>query len=189
VSLVGFLSTIIRILDDAGVPHMLTGSLAAAYYATPRATQDVDLVIDAREAQIERVVNELAAEGLYVSREAALDAFRAQGQFNAIDPESGWKVDLIVRKDRPFSTTEFSRRASVQLLGIEVSLTSIEDLIIAKLEWSQLGDSELQRMDLVQLLDASWDSMDRAYVESWVERLGLDTSWQEVLARRRPEPR
>lgn len=188
-SLAGFLSTIIRIMDAAGVPHMLTGSLAAAYYATPRATQDIDLVIDAREEQIERVVDELTAEGLYVSREAALDAFRTQGQFNAIDPESGWKVDLIVRKDRPFSTTEFSRRASVQLLGIEVALTSIEDLIIAKLEWSQLGDSDLQRRDLVQLLDASWDSMDRAYVASWVERLGLDKSWREILARHRTGPR
>jgi hypothetical protein len=40
---------------------MLTGSLAAAYYATPRATQDIDLVIDVREQQIERVVDELMA--------------------------------------------------------------------------------------------------------------------------------
>jgi hypothetical protein len=189
VSLAGFLSTIIGIMDAAGVPHMLTGSLAAAYYATPRATQDIDLVIDAREGQIERLVDGLMAAGLYVSREAALDAFRSQGQFNAIDPESGWKVDLIVRKDRPFSATEFSRRTSVQLLGIEVALTSVEDLIIAKLEWSQLGDSDLQRRDLFQLLDASLDSMDRTYVENWVERLGLNKSWREILARHRPGPR
>jgi hypothetical protein len=45
VSLAGFLKTIVGILEDSRVPYMLTGSLAAAYYAMPRATQDVDFVI------------------------------------------------------------------------------------------------------------------------------------------------
>ena len=45
-SLGRFLKTVVGLLDEAGVPYMLTGSLAAAYYATPRATQDIDLVIE-----------------------------------------------------------------------------------------------------------------------------------------------
>lgn len=73
--------------------------------------------------------------------------------------------------------------ASVELLGIQVALASVEDLIIAKLEWSQLGDSELQRRDLLHLLDASWDSIDQRYIEVWVNRLGLERPWQEVLYR------
>lgn len=39
-SLPAFLATVVEALDDAGLSYMLTGSLAAAYYATPRATQD-----------------------------------------------------------------------------------------------------------------------------------------------------
>ena len=80
--------------------------------------------------------------------EAAEEALRVQGQFNVIDPESGWKADLIVRKAREFSLSEFNRRRSARILGIEVALTSVEDLIIAKLEWSQPGDSDLQREDV-----------------------------------------
>ena len=38
-SLTEFLHRVIRILDEAGVPYMLTGSLASAFYAIPRATQ------------------------------------------------------------------------------------------------------------------------------------------------------
>ena len=45
-SLTAFLQKVVEILDEAGVQYMLTGSLAAAYYAVPRATQDIDLVLE-----------------------------------------------------------------------------------------------------------------------------------------------
>lgn len=160
---------------------MLTGSLAAAYYATPRATQDIDVVIDTQEEGIENLVQGFLDAGLYVDREAALDAWRTHGQFNAIDPESGWKVDLIIRKDRSFSRTEFQRRERADLLGIEVSLASLEDILIAKLEWAQMGDSELQRGDVIRLLERSGNQLDWVYLEKWVAELGLQAEWESVL--------
>jgi hypothetical protein len=120
VSLKAFFQTVVAILDRADVPYMLTGSLAAAYYAVPRATQDLDVVIEAERSGIERVVQGLRSAGLYVEQEAALEAQKVQGQFNAIDPSSGWKVDLIVRKDREYSQVEFGRRQQVRLLDVEV---------------------------------------------------------------------
>jgi hypothetical protein len=182
-SLTNFLATVVRLLEDAGIPYMLTGSLAAAFYAAPRATQDVDLVIEATDRQIDVLLDGLLAEGLYVSKEAAHEAFRAAGQFNVVDPETGWKADLIVRRNRPFSLEEFGRRRSARLLGVEVALTSLEDLVIAKLEWSTLGDSELQRRDLATLIDASGATLDRTYVEHWVDELGLETAWRDLLNR------
>lgn len=182
-SLAVFLSGIVRILGEVQVPYMLTGSLAAAYYANPRATQDVDLVIQLTVDQIDALVAGLSAAGMYVSPEAAREAFRTRGQFNVIDPESGWKADLIVRKNRPFSEAEFGRRRSATLLGLELALTSPEDLVIAKLEWSVLGDSELQRRDLIQLLESVGSALDRRYVETWISRLGLESAWRAVLER------
>ncbi|MBI4519470.1 MAG: hypothetical protein HY701_01420 [Gemmatimonadetes bacterium] len=99
----------------------------------------------------------------------------------AVDAERGWKVDFIIRKDRSFSLEEFSRRRPATVLGVDVSLTRVEDLILAKLEWSRLGESELQRRDVVQLLEAPWASLDRSYLERWVEELGLRAEWTEVL--------
>lgn len=187
-SIASFLQRVAHILEEAGVPYMLTGSLAAAYYATPRATQDIDVVIDAREEGIEKRVQEFLNAGLYVDREAALDAWRAHSQFNAVDPESGWKVDLIVRKDRSFSKTEFERRQRADLLGIEVSLASLEDVLIAKLEWARMGDSELQRGDVVRLLERGRDQLDRAYLEKWIAELGLQEEWSSVLTQADQEP-
>jgi hypothetical protein len=94
VSIASFLRRVTHLIEEAGVPYMLTGSLAAAYYATPRATQDVDAVVDTDEEGIERLVQGLLDAGLYVDRDAAVSAWRTRSQFNAIDPESGWKVDL-----------------------------------------------------------------------------------------------
>jgi hypothetical protein len=179
-SLTEFLSRIARCLSEAGVPFMLTGSLAAAYYGTPRATQDIDLVIDPGESQLSRLVDLLLAGGLYVSREAAAEALERAGQFNVIDSDTGWKADLIIRRAREFSRTEFDRRRSVHLFGVEVALATAEDLIIAKLEWSELGDSELQRRDIAQLLDAGGETLDLVYIRKWIAELGLEEAWDKL---------
>jgi hypothetical protein len=189
VSLATFLRAVVEILEDSGVPHMLTGSLASAYYAAPRATQDVDLVIDIDPVALDRVVARLREAGYYVDQGAARQALESKGQFNAIDPVGGWKVDLIIKKDRLFSRTEFDRRTAASLLGVEVSLASLEDVLLAKLEWSQLGDSELQRRDVVQLLERSGDRLNLSYVERWVGDLGLSGEWEDAKARAQFEAR
>jgi hypothetical protein len=183
VSLAAFLRTVVGLLDDSGVPYMLTGSIASAYYAVPRATQDLDVVIAADERGIERIVQDLLERNWYVNLEAAQEAHRARGQFNAIDPAVGWKVDFIVRKDRAYSRVEFQRRQRATLLDVEVWIVSLEDVLIAKLEWSRLGDSALQRRDVVQLLERTWDRLDRQYVENWIHELGLWNEWSRALKR------
>jgi len=45
VSLASFLTLVARALNEAEIAFMLTGSLAAAFYGAPRATQDIDLII------------------------------------------------------------------------------------------------------------------------------------------------
>jgi len=182
-SLNAFFRQVIEILDEADVPYMLTGSLASAFYAVPRATQDLDVVIATGEAGVDQLVQMLQNVGWYVDGEAALEAQRTQSQFNAIDPSSGWKVDFIVRRDRLYSIVEFDRRRRVTLLDLEAWIASLEDVLIAKLEWSRLGDSALQRRDVMQLLDRSWDRIDHSYVEKWVTDLGLTSEWQEVRSK------
>lgn len=172
---------VVGVLDDAGIPGMVTGSLASSFYATPRATQDVDVVIAADPDGIDRLVSGLLSLGLYVDRAAAHSAGRNHSQFNAIHPESGWKVDLICRRDRAFSVMEFSRRRPVNLLGVEVAIASLEDLVLSKLEWSRMGDSELQRRDVLHLLEQRGGEIDRAYVDRWARELGLESEWRTVL--------
>jgi hypothetical protein len=46
----------------------------------------------------------------YADEEDAFDMLRQKLQFNVIDFATCWKADLIFRKDREFSDTEFLRR-------------------------------------------------------------------------------
>lgn len=181
-SLGAFLEKVVDVLDEAEVPYMLTGSLASAFYAIPRATQDIDIVIEAQREGVERLVRGLLAAGWYADRDAALEAWQGQSQFNAIEPDTGWKVDFIVRKDRAYSREEFRRRERISLLGVELAVASLEDVLIAKLEWGRLGDSVLQRRDVAQLLDRTWKRLDQTYVERWVAELGLEAEWRAALS-------
>ena len=179
-SLRAFLQRIVEVLDEAGVPYMLTGSLASAFYAVPRATQDIDLVIETEEDGVDRLVQGLLAAGWYADRGAAMAAWHGRSQFNAIEPESGWKADFIVRRDRSYSQEEFQRRQRITLLGVELAVASLEDVLIAKLEWSKLGDSALQRRDVVQLLERTWDLLDHDYLTTWIQKLDLEEEWESA---------
>lgn len=164
-------------LGAAGIPFMLTGSFAAAYHGVPRATLDIDLVIDATEPQLRSLIGILTGEGQYVSLDAALEAHRDEGLFNVIDPASGWKVDLIVRKDRDFSREEFGRRTSITFEEIQMSIASVEDVILSKLEWAKLGGSMRQFEDVAALLRINAGALDLDYLERWISALDVTAQW------------
>jgi len=190
VSLERFLGLVVEVLDAIGVPFMLTGSLAGSYHGAPRATQDIDLVVETDFASLLRLADGLRDAGLYVSDEAIREAFDVRGQFNAIDPSSGWKADFILRKERLFSEEEFSRRQPFTFLGLDLSVVSAEDLIIAKLEWARLGDSERQVRDVAEILAIQGDSLNTPRIEKWVREFGLDDLWSRALSlqARPPDP-
>ncbi len=162
---------------------MLTGSFASAHYGTPRSTQDIDLVIEATAAQLRTFVQTLPAEEYYVDLDTALEALRSSSLFNVIDLKTGWKIDLIFRKSRPFSEKEFSRRQLVDLQGLRLYIAGVEDVIVAKLEWAKLANSQRQIEDVASMLRFRADTLDKSYLEKWISELGLHEQWSS--ARRR----
>lgn len=181
-SLSGILHTVVAALEASGVPFMLTGSVAAAVHGAGRATMDVDLVIQATAAQLESVVAAIEDRTLYVSREAALKALATESMFNIVDTETGWKADLIPCKSRPFSQAEFARRRPLELDGLPLWVASVEDVILSKLEWAKLGGSARQLEDVATLLRVSAGEVDRAYLDRWIDALGLREQWAAVRA-------
>jgi hypothetical protein len=170
-------------LDQAGVAYMLTGSFASAYYGAPRTTQDIDLVIEVTPGRLQTFVGMLPSDEYYVDLEAALEALERQSLFNVVDLTTGWKIDLIIRKSRAFSEEEFGRRKLIHLHDTAIYVASAEDVVVSKLEWGKLGQSQRQIEDAASILRMRWDSLDRAYVEKWVSELGLTEEWN--VARRK----
>src|SRR5690348_919763 len=120
------LRRIVVALEAASIPYMVAGSLASWFYAMPRSTQDIDVVIDPDRASLDRFLGAIDPEAYYVDAEVARGALRTRGMFNVNDMATGWKVDLVVRKARPFSVEELRRRRPATLLGIDLYVASPE---------------------------------------------------------------
>lgn len=174
------LEEIVAELDRAAIDYMLAGSFASSFHGAPRTTHDIDIVMAPTRDRLDRFVRELDPELYYVSEIAVEEAWRRRGMFNVISLESGWKIDLILRKDRAFSRAEFDRRIRVDLAGLAVWMATAEDTVIAKLEWAKTGESERQLRDVAGIVSRTGDRLDRPYVEYWVETLGLTEQWWQV---------
>ena len=119
-------------LNEAGIPFMLTGSVAAAYHGAGRATMDLDLVIAPTRDQLDRLLDSVKERDVYVSADAAFDALDRESMVNVVETTTGWKADLIVRKSRQFSQTEFARRRPANFEGTQLWVATIEDTILSK---------------------------------------------------------
>jgi hypothetical protein len=163
-------------LDGAQIAYMLTGSMAMNYYAQPRMTRDIDVVVALRAADAMRIV-QLFSPDYYVSREAVDSSITHQSLFNLIHNESVIKVDCIVRKQSEYRLVEFDRRQRIKIEDFETWIVSKEDLILSKLFWAKDSHSELQLRDVKNLVSTGCD---HGYIQRWTQELGVVNLWQEV---------
>jgi hypothetical protein len=178
------LHRLIELLEKVGIRYMVAGSTSSSFHGRPRATQDTDIVIDPDEVQLRRLIA-LFGESYYASREAALEALHHRTMFNVIDIEGGWKADLIIRKDRPFSRQEFQRRRRIDVAGRTMWIVSAEDTILSKLEWVKGRPSDVQYSDVLGVTIAQWGNLDLEYLHEWARQLDVE----DTLTRRLKEAR
>ena len=175
-----FLERIIKALEHANIPYMISGSIGSSFHGQPRATNDTDIVIDPIAQQITAFIESLGRD-YYVSKEAAQQAIENRSMFNVIDIQFGHKADLIICKDRPYSRQEFLRRSKTNFLGIDVYVLSPEDSILSKLEWSKGRQSETQYKDALGVLMTQKDTLDYDYLKQWAKELGMDDAVNNLL--------
>src|SRR6266404_5300176 len=163
--------------EQAGIAYMLTGSMAMNYYAQPRMTRDIDVVVAIGPENIERIAALFRPE-YYVSEESIRESLAHESIFNLIHHESVIKVDCIARKSSEYRQTEFARRRQVSIGDFSTYIVSKEDLIISKLFWAKDSHSELQLADVKNLLATGYDA---EYLHRWTRELGLDSLLKECL--------
>ncbi len=164
-------------LQGVRIGYMLTGSMAMNYYALPRMTRDIDVVVEISTQDIERVAALLRPD-YYVTEKNIRESVACESVFNAIHRESVIKVDCIVRKNDRYRRLEFERRRRVSVLDFTTHIVSKEDLIISKLWWARDSHSEVQLGDVKNLLATGFDA---GYLEHWTRELGVNRLLQECL--------
>jgi len=162
---------------QAGIPFMLTGLMAMNYYAQPRMTRDVDVVVQMNPEDAASV-SRLFGEEYYLDLDAVAEACARRSMFNLIHLESVIKVDCIVRKETDYRRLEFERRREIAIHDFMTFIVSKEDLIISKLLWARDSRSELQLRDARNLLSTGYDD---EYLNHWAKRLGIEQLLEECL--------
>jgi hypothetical protein len=165
-------------LNEAEIPYMISGSIAANYYTIPRMTRDIDIVIELKKNAIDKFVA-LFENDFYVNREMVANEVSHQGMFNLIYNRYVIKIDFIIKKSSVHRNAEFSNRKQVLIDQCPMWFVSAEDLVISKLLWAKKSHSEMQLKDVANLMDTV-DNLDSEYIDNWIRELDLEQIYKEA---------
>ena len=155
--------------ERLGIPYMLSGSMAMLPYAVLRMTRDIDIVLELKSSDAQRIIDAFRKD-YYVPEGRVREAIEQRRMFNLLHTETVVKVDCVVRKDDEFQKNAFSRRQQIEFLGIKLWVIAKEDLVLAKLYWARETKSEMQMRDVCSIIRNGFDAK---YVQHWVDKLDL----------------
>jgi len=124
-------------LEREDIPYMVTGSTAMNYYAVPRMTRDVDIVIDIKEKDIDRIVFAFK-DDFYIDRKMVKQALMYRKMFNLIHKDYIVKVDFIIKKENEFAKVSFSRKRKVKVNNLKSIDKNYIDCWISKLNLEKI---------------------------------------------------
>lgn len=147
------------------IPHAFGGAIALAYYATPRATIDIDLnlfVPVARADQVLGVLEELGAEPPSTSERARLLREEQARLYWSTTP-----LDLFFAYDALHRSCLERRRRMPFGEGDTIHVLSAEDLTLFK----AIFDRDKDWRDIHELVFALGEELDADYLRTWMERI------------------
>lgn len=171
----------VRPLNQLHIPYMVTGGVASVVYGEPRFTRGIDLVIalhprDARRFGAAWPVAEFYVPPVEVIEEEARRP--AHGPFNLSHHDTAMRADIYLPGDDPLSAWALAHTVMRRVDGDEVRLAPMEAVILSKLRYYKQGRSDRHLQDIHRMLAISGDLLNRAELERWVSRLGLESPWQ-----------
>jgi hypothetical protein len=172
------LKTVAHVLDEHGIPYMITGSVVSSLQGEPRTTHDIDILVALQPSAIKSLVNAFPPPDYYLDEQSITEAIDHQSMFNLIDVREGDKVDFWLLTSEPFDQSRFNRRISEQMFGETFAVSSPEDTILAKLRWAKLsGGSEKQFTDALRVYEVQYPKLDLNYLEEWSQHLSVTALW------------
>jgi len=158
-------------LTQLAIRFYVTGSWALSVYAEPRMTRDLDLVVDLDAVTYERMVRPEFERDYLVNDPIDVGGRWIGGLVHRVEIV---RIDLMFGRQDGWARSAFERSAIVDHPGLgPPPMISAEDLILAKLDWSDGGRSELQMRDCRSIIRLATD-LDWDYLQRYAPILGVD---------------
>lgn len=171
-------------LESVGARYFLGGSLASSVQGEPRATNDIDIVIDMPVGKIHALAEALGPE-FEVDEAMRREALLRGECANIFYLPFVLKVDLFGHAHGPFDESEFQRRREIEVTadGGKLWVKSPEDTVLRKLLWYREGGavSDRQWRDLVGVLKLNAATIDVEYLRRWAIQLRLASLLERAL--------
>lgn len=175
---------IVSTCESLRLEYYVTGSYAGMTWGEPRYTNDVDIVVELPSWKVKEFCAAFSMPEYYCSEDAAMDAARGPSQFNILWTGEGVKADIMVFRDTPFDESRLARARRVQIPEVgSAMIAAPEDVILKKLEFFRDGGSDKHTRDITGIIKVSGDTLDYAYIEHWVPRLGVRNEWDMIKTR------
>jgi len=172
----------IEALESTGIPYAVTGSWVVSAYGILRTTHDLDVVITVRDEDVAKIVAAFPQPRYYADEVAIAEAVSSRSFFNIIDGDSTLKIDFWPLKPDDYSQEQFRRRKTVRLAEKDVWALTAEDIILAKLLWIKMSDSERQWRDVESVWAIKKDELDLPYLRTWAARLSVGDLLSKVIS-------
>lgn len=160
------LTQVTAVLDKLKIPYFITGGFAVSVWGRPRATFDIDIVVNLIEPEVPKLIEMLRSisEFGYIDENTAKEAIKTSGEFNFIDPNTGVKADFWVAKNDEVAKEEYRRIKKKEISGQKICFISPEDLILSKLRWYKINPSSRHLEDVESILKISGNALDKKYL-------------------------
>jgi len=150
------------------IPHAFGGAIALAYYATPRATIDIDVNVFVSVDRADEVLGLLAALGADSLRDEERVHLERDEQVRVY--WGATPLDLFFSYDVLHQSCLERRRCMPFGDGDSIHVLAAEDLLVFK----ALFDRDKDWRDIDELVYAMADELDAAYAKGWLERIAGD---------------
>lgn len=178
---------VLTLLNENQIDYMLTGSIVSSIQGEPRATHDVDILVNITHTAIPALIKAFMPPDYYISQTAIEEAIQHKSMFNLLDTTEGDKADFWILTDEPFDKSRFTRKYEEKILGVSMKISSPEDTILMKLHWAKRsGGSEKQFIDALRVYEVQYVNLDLSYMEEWSETLHIKEFWERLKQEAQP---
>jgi len=176
------LQVVVTICERLQLRYFVTGSMASIAYGEPRFTKDIDMVLDITLERVDDFYQAFPESEYDLSRDAIVGAIRIQSQFNLMHNSSGLKVDFMICEPTEFNRSRMARWRELPVMETgKARFASPEDVILMKLKYFQIGESDKHLRDIRGMMRIQGDQLNLDCIAEWAERLSLVPQWQKVL--------